>query len=84
MRAAAFDELHYFFKACYWAWREQKMEVVGHYDEFMERIGVSVAIVKEGFYQDFSISGDSEDDAALPALCGYEVTGAWCGSVLGC
>ena len=53
------------------------MEVVGHYDEFMERIGVSVAIVKEGFYQDFSIFGDLEDGAALPALCGDEVRGAW-------
>ena len=47
--------------------------MVGHYNEFMKCVRFAVAIVKESFYQDFSILGNLEDGAALPALCRYEV-----------
>lgn len=60
------------------------MEVVGHYDEFVQGICTAVTIVKDSFDQDFGIFGDLEDSAALPAFCGDEIRGAWYGSVLRC
>lgn len=57
--------------------REQEMDVVGHYDERVEReVG---SVVLEAFDEKLCVAVNVEDVSALPCGGGYEVC-AWDGA----
>jgi len=65
----AFQVLHGFFQGDILGWRQQKMDVVGHDDEGMDRHAVLCALVSHYGEEEFGGAVGLEDAASL---CGDE------------
>lgn len=60
---------------------EEEVDVVGHDDEGMELVEALVAVVLEGFDEEFGVGGELEEAAAVVRDCGDEESagsgGSW-------
>jgi hypothetical protein len=67
----AFDEVHGLGES-FILRGEDEMDVVGHYDEGMEKVMLFGAVVLEGFEEEFGVVRDLKDAAAVVADGGDE------------
>lgn len=72
IRESSFDELHGPFQRDFLRRTEQRVDVIGHDDEFMEQEFSSVAVVREGVYQESSSCFPAKDWTALDGDGGGE------------
>jgi len=72
IRESSFDELHGMLQGDFFRRSEQRMDVVGHNDEFVEQEFSSVAVVREGVKQESSGCFPAKDWTALDGDGGDE------------
>ena len=65
IRKSSFDELHRAFQGNFTCRREQRVDVVGHGDEFVEQESSLVAVMREGVDQEVGGCLVAEDRLAL-------------------
>jgi len=64
-REPAFDVLYGALQRDFLCWREEQMDVVGHDDEFVQKIFSVIAIMLESFYQETRRCLATEDRLAV-------------------
>jgi hypothetical protein len=66
VREAALDKLHGLFQRSFLITSQEKMKMVWHDDEFVEKIGAFLAASQDALNQEFSSLRHSEQFAPLP------------------